>query len=386
MKQQQRHGLLPTENHDELARETFVRALKSHISTEVTPGVRELYAHRVLPRYQQEMGAPPRDRETVRRAMEPEPYYQLWSSVRRASQDLLWNVVADSIGRQLDDLRARAERTGRTLGSLELDPDFVLPWYFWGIDIHAMPGGYRGEYAPGDVTAGALYDRGVYVYAMGQMGELNDDYGQSVVNNYLKTVHKDFRPRRILEIGCGVGNSTLPYVDAYPEAEVHGIDVGAALLRYAHGRAESLGRKVHFAQRNGEDTGFPSGHFDLVVSHILLHEMPPEAVRAVLRECHRLLAPGGMMIHADFPGYAGLDPLVQFLIDWDTWNNNEPFWGPMRDMDLVQAARDAGFTGDCTELSCKRECVEEVSTPTGRVLQSGERRSSGTLALLVGRR
>ena len=385
MKQQQRHGLLPTENHDELARETFVRALKSHISTEVTPGVRELYAHRVLPRYQQEMGVPPRDRETVRRAMEPEPYYQLWSSVRRASQDLLWNVVADSIGRQLDDLRARAERTGRTLGSLELDPDFVLPWYFWGIDIHAMPGGYRGEYVP-DVTAGALYDRGVYVYAMGQMGELNDDYGQSVVNNYLKTVHKDFRPRRILEIGCGVGNSTLPYVDAYPEAEVHGIDVGAALLRYAHGRAESLGRKVHFAQRNGEDTGFPSGHFDLVVSHILLHEMPPEAVRAVLRECHRLLAPGGMMIHADFPGYAGLDPLVQFLIDWDTWNNNEPFWGPMRDMDLVQAARDAGFTGDCTELSCKRECVEEVSTPTGRVLQSGERRSSGTLALLVGRR
>ncbi|WBB83100.1 class I SAM-dependent methyltransferase [Micromonospora sp. WMMC264] len=386
MKQQQRHGLLPTENHDELARETFVRALKSHISTEVTPGVRELYTHRVLPRYQQEMGVPPRDRETVRRAMEPEPYYQLWSSVRRASQDLLWNVVADSIGRQLDDLRARAERTGRTLGSLELDPDFVLPWYFWGIDIHAMPGGYRGEYVPGDVTAGALYDRGVYVYAMGQMGELNDDYGQSVVNNYLKTVHKDFRPRRILEIGCGVGNSTLPYVDAYPEAEVHGIDVGAALLRYAHGRAESLGRKVHFAQRNGEDTGFPSGHFDLVVSHILLHEMPPEAVRAVLRECHRLLAPGGMMIHADFPGYAGLDPLVQFLIDWDTWNNNEPFWGPMRDMDLVQAARDAGFTGDCTELSCKRECVEEVSTPTGRVLQSGERRSSGTLALLVGRR
>ncbi|AYF26736.1 methyltransferase type 12 [Micromonospora tulbaghiae] len=386
MKQQQRHGLLPTENHDELARETFVRALKSHISTEVTPGVRELYAHRVLPRYQQEMGVPPRDRETVRRAMEPEPYYQLWSSVRRASQDLLWNVVADSIARQLDDLRARAERTGRTLGSLELDPDFVLPWYFWGIDIHAMPGGYRGEYVPGDVTAGALYDRGVYVYAMGQMGELNDDYGQSVVNNYLKTVHKDFRPRRILEIGCGVGNSTLPYVDAYPEAEVYGIDVGAALLRYAHGRAESLGRKVHFAQRNGEDTGFPSGHFDLVVSHILLHEMPPEAVRAVLRECHRLLAPGGMMIHADFPGYVGLDPLVQFLIDWDTWNNNEPFWGPMRDMDLVQAARDAGFTGDCTELSCKRECVEEVSTPTGRVLQSGERRSSGTLALLVGRR
>ncbi|MEU4568914.1 class I SAM-dependent methyltransferase [Micromonospora sp. NPDC023956] len=386
MKEQQRHGLLPRENHDELARENFVRALKSHISNEVTPGVRELYAHRVAPRYEQEEGVPPRDRQSVRRAMEPEPYYQLWSSVRRASQDLLWNVVADSIGRQLDDLKAQAERAGKGLGTLELDPGFTLPWYFWGIDIHAMPGGYRSEYVAGDLTAGALYDRGVYVYAMGQMGALNDDYGQSVVNNYLKKEHRDFRPKRILEIGCGVGNSTLPYVDAYPDAEVHGVDVGASLLRYAHGRAESLGRKVHFSQQNAEATRFPDGHFDLVVSHILLHEMPPDAVRAVLRECHRLLAPGGMMIHADFPGYAGLDPLVQFLIDWDTWNNNEPFWGPMRDMDLVRAARDAGFTGDCSELSCKRECVEEVTTPTGRVLQSGERRRSGTLALLVGRR
>ncbi|MGC5331149.1 methyltransferase domain-containing protein [Micromonospora sp. DT62] len=386
MKQQQQHGLLPRENHDELARENFVRALKSHISTEVTPGVRELYTHRVVSRYEREEGVPPRDRQTVRRAMEPEPYYQLWSSVRRASQDLLWNVVADSIARQLDDLKARADRAERGLGSLELDPDFALPWYFWGIDIHAMPGGYRGEYAADDLTAGALYDRGVYVYAMGQMGALNDDYGQSVVNNYLRKEHRDFRPRRILEIGCGVGNSTLPYVDAYPDAEVHGVDVGAALLRYGHARAESLGRKVHFAQQNAEATTFPAGHFDLIVSHILLHEVPPDAVRAILRECHRLLAPGGMMIHADFPGYAGLDPLVQFLIDWDTWNNNEPFWGPMRDMDLVQAARDAGFTGDCSELSCKRECVEEVTTPTGRILQSGERRRSGSLSLLVGRR
>ncbi|GHH69230.1 hypothetical protein GCM10017673_19370 [Streptosporangium violaceochromogenes] len=386
MKQQRRHGLLPTENHDELARENFVRALKSHISNEVTPGVRELYAHRVAPRYERETGVPPRDRQTVRRAMESEPYYQLWSSVRRASQDLLWNVVADSIARQLDDLKARADRAERGLGTLELDPGFELPWYFWGIDIHAMPGGYRGEYVEGDITAGALYDRGVYVYAMGQMGALNDDYGQSVVNNYLKKEHRDFRPRRILEVGCGVGNSTLPYVDAYPDAEVYGIDVGAALLRYGHARAESLGSKVHFSQQNAESTTFPSGYFDLIVSHILLHEVPPDAVRNILGECHRLLAPGGMMIHADFPGYAGMDPLVQFLIDWDTWNNNEPFWGPMRDMDLLRATRDAGFTGDCSELSCKRECAEEVTTPTGRILQSGERRRSGTLSLLVGRR
>ena len=386
MSEQTRHPMLPVENHDELARETFVQALKSHIATEVTPGIRELYDHRVRPRHERELGVAPSDRHAIKVAMEREPFYQLWSSVRRSSQDLLWNVVADSIDRQLDDLTARARKVERNLGSLTLDPDFLPPWYFWGIDIHAMPGGYRGEYVDGDITTGALYDRGVYVYAMGQMGQLNDDYGQSVVNNYLKTEHPQLRPRRILELGCGMGNSLVPYVDAYPDAEVYGVDVGTALLRYGHARAESMGKKIHFSQQNAEATNFPDGHFDLVVSHILLHEAPPDAVRNILRETHRLLSPGGLMVHADFPGYGALDPLTAFLIDWDTWNNNEPFWGPMRDMDVPKAAREAGFTGDCTELSCKRDCVEEVSAPTSRVLQSGERVRSGTLNLLVGRK
>lgn len=384
--QQHRHAMLPDEGHDDQARETFVKALKSHIANQVSPGVRELYEHRAGPRWAQQHGVPPNDRHEVREALSSEPYYRLWSSVRRSSQDLLWNTVGDVVARQIDDLGDRAKQVDRGLGSLELDPSLEVPWYQWGIDIHAMPGGYRGEYATDDVAAGALYDRGVYVYAMGQMGELNDDYGQSVVNNYLRKEHPSLRPERILDMGCTVGNATLPYVDAYPEAEVHAIDLGAPVLRYAHARAETLGKRVHFSQQNAERTSYPDEHFDLVVSHILLHECPPAALRNILAECHRVLKPGGMMIHADFPGYAGMDALTQAMIDWDTYNNHEPFWGPMRDMDLVAAAREAGFTGDCTELSCPRFCVEEVMAPTGRILQSGQVRRTGQLWLLVGRK
>jgi hypothetical protein len=42
-----------------------------------------------------------------------------------------------------------------------------------------MPGGYGGDGGAGDVTAGALYDRGVYLYALGMMGPMNDDIGGS---------------------------------------------------------------------------------------------------------------------------------------------------------------------------------------------------------------
>lgn len=383
MPDQKRHDMLPVEDHDELARETFVQALKSHIADEITPGVRELYQHRVRPQHELEYGVEPLDRHGIRREMEREPYYRLWSSVRRSSQELLWNVVADSIDRQLDDLNAKAMRLAMP-ERLDLDPDFQVPWYFWGIDIHVMPGGYRGEYAPNDVSRGALYDRGVYVYAQGQMGALNDDYGSSVVHNYLLSARNDFRPKRILEMGGGLGNSLIPYAEAYPDAEVHLIDVGAGVLRYGHARAESMGKKIHFSQQNAEATKYPDGYFDLIVSHILLHEVPPDALRNIMRECHRLLSAGGLMVHADFPGYEQLDSITQFLIDWDTWNNNEPFWGPMRDLDVLQAARDSGFAGECSTMSCKRECAENVRVPTSRILQSGQRAQSGTLTLLVG--
>jgi ubiquinone/menaquinone biosynthesis C-methylase UbiE len=147
-------------------------------------------------------------------------------------------------------------------------------------------------------------------------------------------------------MGCSVGHSTLPYVDAYPEADVYALDIGAPMLRYAHARAEALGKRVHFSQQNAEHTNFADGSFDLVVSHILLHEIPKPAIRNVLHECYRLLAPGGMMVHVEAPLYSQMDAYTAFVYDWETANNNEPFWSAMRDLDLGALVTEAGFASD----------------------------------------
>ena len=373
---QQAHAMLPKENNLERSRGRFVQALKTHIAGRVTPGVRELYEHQAAAAWEKQHGQAPQNRHEIRQSLSQIGYYRLWSSLRRTSQHLLWSTVADCIERQATEL-SEAARVEDPRGSLHLDPNLELPWYQWDVDIHAMPGGYRGEYGDNDVSVGALYDRGVYLYAMGQMGALNDDYGHSIIDNYLSVEHPTFSPKKILDMGCTVGHATVPYVQAFPAAEVHAIDLGAPVLRYGHARAEALGAEVHFSQQNCEDTSFPDEKFDLIVSHIVLHELPPEALRRTFAECHRLLKPGGLMIHADFPGYEGVDHLSQSMIDWDTYNNHEPFWGPMRDMDLVAESARTGFTS---------ANVTSVVVPTGRILQSGKQQQSGQLWLLVGQK
>lgn len=342
METQHQHAVLPAATHDESARQNFVQSLKVHLATRVSPGNKTVYEHRAAPRFAREHRRPPKDHHEVRSVMRHEPYYQTWSTLLRTSQEMMWDSVNVSVERQLPALRGQAAAERDTLGSLTLNPDLPIPAYHTAVDIHCQPGGYHTELVPDDVAAGATYDRAVYIYAMGRLGALNDEMGQSVVL-HLTEQHPDFRPARILDMGCTVGHSTLPYVGAYPDAEVFAIDVGAPVLRYGHARAEALGKRVHFSQQNAEHTDFADASFDLIVSHILLHETSSAAIRAIMRECHRLLKPGGLMLHQEVPQYEGMPPYDAFILDWDTYNNNEPFWGTVHSMDLQKLAESAGF-------------------------------------------
>ncbi|MCT7963180.1 class I SAM-dependent methyltransferase [Laspinema sp. D1] len=360
MNPQFRHPILPETTHDELARQNFVTSLKKHVFS-LSAKNQGVYETRAKPRFEQEHQRSPETRYEIQEAMKDEPYYRWVSALKRMGQELMWDSVLSSVERQLPELRDRAKGVTQPLGSLTLNPDLVIPTYQQAVDIHCMPGSYHSDLSADDVAAGALYDRGVYLYVRGMLGPLNDDMGRSAVQNFLKREYPDFHPRHILDMGCTVGHSTLPYVEGYPEAEVHGIDIGASLLRYAHARAEALGQRVHFSQQNAEKTNFADESFDLVVSHILLHEIPVPALRNVFRESYRLLKPGGMMVHIEAPLYCHMDSYRAFAFDWETVNNNEPFWGAFRDLDLKAEATKGGF---------KPDQVLETFAPNGAWLQA----------------
>ncbi|MHB8287482.1 MAG: class I SAM-dependent methyltransferase [Caulobacteraceae bacterium] len=165
----------------------------------------------------------------------------------------------------------------------------------------------------------------------------------------------------MLDMGCTVGHSTLPYKELFPDAEVWGIDVAGPQVRFAHARAGALGLDVSFAQMNAEKTEFEDGYFDLVVSHIMLHETSSKAMPKIFNECNRILAPGGLMIHADLPPFDLMDPFTQFILDNETYYNNEPFWGAMREMDQVDLAKKAGFVPESVRFDTAPMAVMEFA-------------------------
>jgi ubiquinone/menaquinone biosynthesis C-methylase UbiE len=341
--QQAPHAALPGATADEASRQEFAKSLKGFIQSSLLPGLSPIYQARVAREFEKETGRAPADRRDIRAGMVKNLYFQHYAATNRIAQELLWESVSSSVDRQLPELNATAaELSAASKAQLVIPEGFEPPRYVTALDIHCMPGGYCSEACPGDISVGAVYDRGVYLYSMGYTGPNNDDMGRSVVN-YLKRHMPDFKPRRILDMGCTVGHSTLPYKELFPEAEVWGIDVGAPSVRYAHARAAAMGLEVNFAQMNAEKTTFPDEHFDLVVSHILLHETSGKAMPRIFAEAHRVLAPGGLMIHADLPPFDLMDPFTQFILDNETWYNNEPFWGAMRDMDQYALAERAGF-------------------------------------------
>ncbi len=396
--QQHMHAMIPEASLDERSRQEFAKSFKQFIQSDMLPGLHPTYADG-LARFEKENGRPPKDRREVREFMVKRTTFQTYASANRVAQELLWESVVTSIERQLPEINEKSSQLSKaSAAKLHIDPDFKTPRYVTALDIHCMPGGYASEACADDVSAGALYDRGVYLYAMGYMGPVNDDMGRSVCN-YLRRNMPDFDPQRILDLGCTVGHSTLPFKEQFPDAQVTGVDVAAPVLRYAHARASALGTEVSFEQRDAAATGYEPGSFDLIVSHILLHETSAKAMPEIFKECFRLLKPGGLMIHADLPPFDHTDLFSEFILDNETYYNNEPFWGAMRDKDQIQMAVNAGFDRDAVNFDtasmavlefataqAKGYSAEEAAAVADREYEAGEFAPGGGWEVLIARK
>lgn len=179
--------------------------------------------------------------------------------------------------------RYRDSKDWEAEGDRFRQPDFQYPPYYSSQNFHGISGGYL------TVDAAVTYDP-VTRYALPP----NEDWvRQSVVQ------HVQGQPRRILDLGCGTGSTTLLLKRRFPNAQVIGLDLSPYMLVVADDKAHEAGLAIEFRQEKAEQTGFPDASFDLVTASLLFHELPPAVSCQVLQECFRLLTVGGEVIILD---------------------------------------------------------------------------------------
>lgn len=371
------HALMPQTTHDEQALESFLVDMRMHLMQEMDPLDRRLCNEVIAPKVANSLGRQPNRSVEVRDALEGEPYHQVWLTLQRLYQDMLWQAIGESVDRQYSELAAARDAVSEPCGSLRLDPALEVPRYIGAFDHHRMAGSYHAEYQADDLRPGAMYDRYSSTYHVWRNGGWKNDGRGHTLASHVISSYPDLEVRRILDIGCAVGHTTTALHEDFPEAEIHAIDIAAPMLRYAHARAEHINAPIHFSQQNAEHTDFPDEYFDLVVSAVTLHETSAAAVRRIFRESHRLLRPGGVMVHLEVPArYDQLGLWEQVRADFEAHYNNEPFMAGVGRLDFAKTAADAGFAPGAIMTGFRRytpvmtrlePTLEDIADPEGKL-------------------
>lgn len=110
---------------------------------------------------------------------------------------------------------------------------------------------------------------------------------------------------RLIDLGCGPGSLTLELLEAFPQAEVIGIDLDPAMRVLAKARLSGYGMRVKILSADLREPAWSDAlpqPCDAVVSATALHWLSAEQLEAVYQQVARVLRPGGIFMNADHVG------------------------------------------------------------------------------------
>ncbi|MBI2061886.1 MAG: methyltransferase domain-containing protein [Nitrospirae bacterium] len=104
----------------------------------------------------------------------------------------------------------------------------------------------------------------------------------------------------VLDAGCGTGVLAVRIKERVPLANMTGLDPTSSALRIARRRAEKRKVAVEWKEGFAESMPFAEATFDRVVTSLAFHHIPADKKIPALRECLRVLKPGGRLLLVDF--------------------------------------------------------------------------------------
>lgn len=122
-------------------------------------------------------------------------------------------------------------------------------------------------------------------------GEDPDYFARYKVLDLVKET-RNMNIKKILDFGCGIGNSLPVLAELFPKSEVIGADVSSASLEMA---SELTDEKVSLLKL--EDPPYPikDETFDLILVSCVFHHIPHEKHASIIAELYRTLSPNGLL-------------------------------------------------------------------------------------------
>lgn len=113
---------------------------------------------------------------------------------------------------------------------------------------------------------------------------------------------------KVLDVGCGTGTLALLVKQKSPSSvTVTGIDASPQMIARAQQKAQSAGLNVHFEAALVEAINAPDNSYDVVLSSLMVHHLPPSLKPKAFAEIYRVLKPRGRLLIVDFePPKGGL--------------------------------------------------------------------------------
>jgi len=107
-----KHAMLPETTHDERARYNFISNLNKHLA-HVSQGTKIAYETRVEPKFEKEHGRKIQTSDELKKAIEKDPHYQIWSSLRRSTMEMRQQAGRSIVLRQAEELRDKAQELNK---------------------------------------------------------------------------------------------------------------------------------------------------------------------------------------------------------------------------------------------------------------------------------
>jgi ubiquinone/menaquinone biosynthesis C-methylase UbiE len=114
-----------------------------------------------------------------------------------------------------------------------------------------------------------------------------------------KLSSRSFERGRILDVGCGFGGTAIALAQAFPNAEILGVDLSDPLLQIADqtAKAADLQERVTFEKEDVHRIPYEDDSFEVVLNIGMVH-LVDDPIK-MLDEMERVLVPDGFLFIAD---------------------------------------------------------------------------------------